>query len=534
MELHTRRKFRQFFPLCSKCHHRPATDPSSQIGPERALPSRLASFALHPTPTSRSEMLVRPALLGPGVLGARTVVSMPYSPCVRCRRAASLQNPQRAPYHSSRPQSSALGAAVAVAGNIVNNVVKQQVKQLPEPLQIVAKEMKFLTSSLGSLLGSGHPSLDRIAKYYTQSEGKRMRPLVVLLMSRATALCPKAPKPLPSPTAPSIDTPMTMPAILNDINPSLLNVGQSPTGSPLTSFAPIADSETDILPSQRRLAEVTELIHTASLLHDDVIDHASARRGLSSANNEFGNKMAVLAGDFLLARASVALARLRDVEVIELLATVIANLVEGEFMQLKNTALDEDNPIWNADVLSYYLQKTYLKTASLISKSCRAAALLGGVERETVDSAYLYGKNLGLAFQLVDDMLDWIQSDKQLGKPAGADLKLGLATAPLLFAWEHSPELGALVGRRFSQPGDIKMVSYVYSVGSTGTMVLHRMLKLDAQAQTLVRRSDGIEKTKQLAEDYAQKAVVAIRRFPESEAKDALIGMAEKTIKRKK
>jgi geranylgeranyl pyrophosphate synthase len=169
--------------------------------------------------------------------------------------------------------------------------------------------------------------------------------------------------------------------------------------------------------------------------------------------------MAVLAGDFLLGRASVALARLRDPEVIELLATVIANLVEGEFMQLKNTVADEKNPVFTDETISYYLQKTYLKTASLISKSCRAAALLGGSTPEVVEAAYSYGRNLGLAFQLVDDLLDYTVSGVELGKPAGADLELGLATAPLLFAWKQNPELGPLVGRKFSREGDVERVS---------------------------------------------------------------------------
>jgi hexaprenyl-diphosphate synthase len=169
--------------------------------------------------------------------------------------------------------------------------------------------------------------------------------------------------------------------------------------------------------------------------------------------------MAVLAGDFLLGRASVALARLRNAEVVELLATVIANLVEGEFMQLKNTERDERRPQWSEEALGYYLQKTYLKTASLISKSCRASALLGGADSVTVEAAYSYGRNLGLAFQLVDDMLDYTQTGSSLGKPAGADLELGLATAPLLFAWKQNPELGELVGRKFEQEGDVERVS---------------------------------------------------------------------------
>lgn len=320
-----------------------------------------------------------------------------------------------------------------------------------DPLRTVAKEMKFLTGNIRKLLGSGHPSLDRAAKYYTQAEGKHVRPLIVLLMSRATYLCPKATRDLGSPNNRGIDASISPAQILADVNPSAMPLS--------TGETEVFDPNSDILPSQRRLAEITELIHTASLLHDDVIDHSISRRGSPSANLEFGNKMAVLAGDFLLGRASVALARLRNAEVVELLATVIANLVEGEFMQLKNTERDERNPQWSEETVTYYLQKTYLKTASLISKSCRAAALLGNNDPHTVEAAYSYGRNLGLAFQLVDDLLDYTQSGKDLGKPAGADLELGLATAPLLFAWKQMPELGALVGRKFALEGDVARVS---------------------------------------------------------------------------
>lgn len=325
-----------------------------------------------------------------------------------------------------------------------------------DPLKIVAKEMRFLTKNIQQLLGSGHPTLDTVAKYYTQSEGKHIRPLVVLLMSRATALAPKKLRHTNLSSSESIDNPISPPNILLDVNPSFTE------HNPLTSTSPESNyitGDSDILPSQRRLAEITELIHTASLLHDDVIDNSLSRRSSPSANIAFGNKMAVLAGDFLLGRASVALARLRDAEVIELLATVIANLVEGEFMQLRNTALDESVPVWTEDTVSYYLQKTYLKSASLISKSCRAAALLGQSSPTIVEASYAYGKNLGLAFQLIDDLLDYTISGEELGKPAGADLELGLATAPLLFAWRGNPELGALVGRKFQGEGDVQRVS---------------------------------------------------------------------------
>lgn len=393
--------------------------------------------------------------------------------------SAHLQHYLRQNQLANRRSSSAWSAAVSVAGNIVSNALNRAKKNelAIDPLRAVAKEMKFLIGDVRKLLGSGHPSLDRAAKYYTQAEGKHMRPLIVLLMSRATYKCPKAPQlqPVyvqqqqqPLQASAGVDVSISPVNVLSDFNPAWSSTSPfaDPSASSSSSSSSSPSSSTpeetplpEILPTQRRLAEITELIHTASLLHDDVIDHSESRRGAPSANLEFGNKMAVLAGDFLLGRASVALARLRNAEVVELLATVIANLVEGEFMQLKNTASDEKHPVWSEATVQYYLQKTYLKTASLISKSCRAAALLGGVDNATVEAAYLYGKNLGLAFQLVDDMLDYTRSAKELGKPAGADLELGLATAPLLFAWRDRPELGELVGRKFSQPGDAERVS---------------------------------------------------------------------------
>ena len=398
--------------------------------------------------------MLRDAVAGRATYAARSPT------CMLCRHnlvAPTVSGPMRIPrayYHSSPRRDSAWAAAVQVASNVVGNVVNRAAQRdgmTVDPLRQVAKEMQALTGNIRKLLGSGHPSLDRVAKYYTQAEGKHVRPLIVLLMSRATYLCPKAPFYEHPQTSRGIDTSISPDRVLTDVNPAATPLSAIDQELPETGYP-------DILPGQRRLAEIAELIHTASLLHDDVIDHSVSRRGSPSANLEFGNKMAVLAGDFLLGRASVALARLRNVEVVELLATVIANLVEGEFMQLKNTERDERSPKWSEETLSYYLQKTYLKTASLISKSCRAAALLGNGDSATVEAAYSYGRNLGLAFQLVDDMLDYTQSGRNLGKPAGADLELGLATAPLLFAWKQMPELGALVGRKFGQEGDVAKV----------------------------------------------------------------------------
>jgi hexaprenyl-diphosphate synthase len=379
--------------------------------------------------------------------------------CTKPLSSGSLRQQTRIAtyYHPSRRRNqSSWAAAVSAAQTIFNAPAPDPNSPISvDPFRAVAKELKFLTKNIRQLLGSGHPSLDTVAKYYTLSEGKYVRPMLVLLMSRATALTPNTER---GKSSISVNQSITDPDILADENPSAPNDSQTLTS--LSHDAIYSEEQSDILPSQRRLAEITELIHTASLLHDDVIDHSVSRRSAPSANLEFGNKMAVLAGDFLLGRASVALARLRDPEVTELLATVIANLVEGEFMQLKNTARDEKNPAWTEDTVSYYLQKTYLKSASLISKSCRAAAILGGSTPEVVEAAYLYGKNLGLAFQLVDDMLDYTVSEAELGKPAGADLELGLATAPLLFAWKDNTSLGKLVGRKFSADGDVQRVCF--------------------------------------------------------------------------
>ncbi|CAG8848637.1 9377_t:CDS:1, partial [Racocetra persica] len=172
---------------------------------------------------------------------------------------------------------------------------------------------------------SRHPFLNTVSKYYFKSEGKRIRPLLVLLMSQATSIAAKQYNTSTADFYQIVDKPLTT---HNDI----LSCHHKDN----IYYPSFSSSGTIILPTQRRLAEIIEMIHTASLLHDDVIDNSQMRRNEISANSNFGNKMAILAGDFLLARASIALARLRNPEVIELIATIIANLVEGEFMQLKN------------------------------------------------------------------------------------------------------------------------------------------------------------------------------------------------------
>ncbi|KAJ1968754.1 coq1 putative hexaprenyl diphosphate synthase [Dispira parvispora] len=436
--------------------------------------------------------------------------------------------------------------------------------------KIATNQLSHLTQNLHRLVESEHPMLSTMSQYYFQpNSGKHFRPLVVLLMSMATSMAPKAhrvnttldyyeeidhtvstlfqntyytthyqhsPKPCTSfyehREQPSRNSP---PLPLDRSSPAYDQV-YATTTSPNT--------ECQILPSQRRLSEIVELMHTATLLHDDVIDDAQMRRNQPCAHLHFGNKMAILVGDFLIARACCALTRLRHNEVTELLATVISDLTEGEVMQLKNTDKEaivnreqlatgqafffnttstttpsttpESTPSSSlpappdADTFAYYLQKSYLKTASFIAKSCRAAALLGGCTPVVADHAFLYGKHLGLAFQLVDDLLDFTVSQSQLGKPVGADLQLGLATAPVLYAWQEFPELGRLVQRKFSQAGDTQ------------------------QAWDLVHRSQGLSKTFDLARGHCDSAVQALMELPDSPAREALVDLTNNVLNRKK
>ncbi|KAJ1547878.1 coq1 putative hexaprenyl diphosphate synthase [Nowakowskiella sp. JEL0078] len=392
------------------------------------------------------------------------------------------------------------------AVSTAESLVHPQGGSIINPKELVGKDLTLLTDNIRKLLGSGHPVLETISNYYFSKQGKHIRPLIVLLMSQATSTAPK---------------------FLLESQQSPQNLKQREIDTPLdvsteVKFAPTEGPDAaGILPAQRRLAEITEMIHTASLLHDDVIDDSATRRNQPSANTHFGNKMAILAGDFLLARASVALARLRNVEVLELLATVISNLVEGEFMQLRNTPLHEMVTIdkvlasvvtsrEQGSRIEYYMKKNYMKTASLIAKSCRAAAVLGRCTEEVSEIAYLYGRNLGLAFQLVDDLLDFVVSADEFGKPVNADLSLGLATAPVLFAAEKFPDLWKLIDRKFDRKGDT------------------------IRAKECVFKSDGLERTKSLAQLYCQEAVKAVSRLPPSAAQDALINLTQAVLTRKK
>ncbi|KAG8820881.1 coq1 putative hexaprenyl diphosphate synthase [Serendipita sp. 401] len=424
--------------------------------------------------------------------------------------------------------------------------------QTTDPFALVAPELDQLRNSMITLMGSAHPGLTQVAEYYFKQPSKLLRPLLVLLFSLATnglghgwrhkswlADCEA------SGSKPGLDAPLSRPDVLNDWNPNIPEhtmsfssvfdlIRMSPSSvsqlhAPLfssTEFEPRVANK--LLPTQLRLAQIAEMIHVASLLHDDVIDTSPLRRGVPSGPASFGNKLTVLGGDFLLGRASAALSRLGESEVVELVASTITNLVEGEVMQVREVHMPET--LMSGDIIepgliteqrpgrvsqerwNVYLKKTYLKTASLIAKTARGAVVLGGTQEGEMwkEVAYAYGRNLGIAFQLIDDMLDFSVSDASFGKPSGgADLRLGLATAPALYAWEEFEEMGPLIQRRFEGDGDVDL------------------------ARQIVSSSKGVARTRELAETYAAKAREVLAHLPDSEAKAALHTMTELVVRRR-
>ncbi|ETI51869.1 hypothetical protein F441_04878 [Phytophthora nicotianae CJ01A1] len=335
---------------------------------------------------------------------------------------------------------------------------------LADPFTLVKQDMVNVNDSIKRILGSDHPVLAAVARYFFEHDGgKKVRPTMVLLVARAAEAHRRA-----------MDTPL-----------------------------PETQSEEYTHAAQQRLAEITEMIHTASLMHDDVIDEADTRRGRPSVNKVFGGKMAVLAGDFLLARSSVSLARLRNLEAVELMSTSIEHLVKGEVMQMKNAdARDDISPF------EYYLRKNYYKTGSLMSNSCKAALVLGKHDQHICDLGFAFGRHIGLAFQLIDDVLDY--EGVNTGKPLLADLKSGLSTAPLLLAQEEFPVLRELSKRKFAKEGDIEMAS------------------------ELVEKSSGIARSKALAIGQAELAAQAAMQFAPSPARDAMVRLAQKVVYRSK
>ena len=326
-----------------------------------------------------------------------------------------------------------------------------------DPFAMVSDELAPFTDNIKDVVAADHPILSEASKYFfANKQGKRFRPTIVMLMAKATA----------------------------------------PT--------PAEHRDGDTYQKQAELGQITEMIHVASLIHDDVLDEADTRRGGEAVHKLYSNKVAVITGDYLLARASVVLAKLQNTEVTEIMSTALESLVQGEIMQIKTS---EDDLL---DMMTY-LRKSYHKTASLICDACKSCAILAGHNSDSVvaQAAEEYGYHLGLAYQIVDDVLDFTSASDVLGKPAMADVSLGLSTAPVLYAAESIAEMRPMIKRKFKQDGDIE-----------------RTLRY-------VLQSDGIDRARALALFHAQRAVNAVCRIPASDERNALITLAHLVLSRK-
>jgi len=252
-------------------------------------------------------------------------------------------------------------------------------------------------------------------------------------------------------------------------------------------------------------AAIIEFIHTATLLHDDVVDGSGLRRGQRTANALFGNQASVLVGDFLYSRAFQLMVELDDIRILEVMANATNTIAEGEVLQLMNC----NNPdITEAD----YMEVIYRKTAKLFEAGTRIAAILAG-QSEAVEQALVgFGRHLGLAFQLVDDALDYAAEPEELGKNIGDDLAEGKPTLPLIYAMDH----GSAAERH--------MIREAVETGGTQNL---------KSIQLAIETSGGLRYTAERARIEAEHAIDALSVLPPSKFRDGLVGLAQFAIHRR-
>lgn len=252
------------------------------------------------------------------------------------------------------------------------------------------------------------------------------------------------------------------------------------------------------------LAAVIELIHTATLLHDDVVDESDLRRGRQTANAMFGNQASVLVGDYLYSRSFQMMVEVGEMRVMEVLSQTTNEVAAGEVLQLMNV----NDP--DVDEASYY-QVIERKTAILFAAATQLAAILAGASSDIENGLREYGLQLGNAFQLIDDALDYAADTDELGKNVGDDLAEGKPTLPLIYAMQHASE------------SDAKMIRQAIEQGGLDNM--DAILKV-------IQQTGAIEYTYQSAEKAVTKAIAALKPLPDNQFKDALIDIAHLSLKR--
>ena len=315
-------------------------------------------------------------------------------------------------------------------------------------LALVAADMAEVDRVIADRLDSGVPLVGEVARYIISAGGKRLRPVLLLLSCGALGY----------------------------------------TGD-----------------QRHNLAAVVEFIHTATLLHDDVVDASTLRRGRPTANERFGNPASVLVGDFLYSRAFQMMVDADSMRVMQVLADATNVIAEGEVLQLMNmhdASLDEEG----------YLRVIRSKTAKLFEASARLGAILARQEPAIEEACATYGQALGTAFQVIDDVLDYAGNTAEMGKNLGDDLREGTATLPLILAMQR---------------GNAQQAATVRSAIETGSID-----QLDEIA-AIVRATGALEATRSAAAAEAQRAIDAAMRLPANAHREAMVTLAAQLLARR-
>jgi octaprenyl-diphosphate synthase len=272
-------------------------------------------------------------------------------------------------------------------------------------------------------------------------------------------------------------------------------------------------------PSAVRMGAVVEMIHSATLVHDDVIDGAQTRRGRPSTNARWGNHMSVLAGDWLYMQSFAMALRERNFAILDILIGLTQNMVEGELLQLTRLGRMD---LTETDAT----ELAYRKTACLFSGCARLGAVLGKQPKNIEDALAEYGRNAGLAFQLVDDLLDFTASPEQLGKPVLSDLKEGKVTLPLIFALEAEALDADGKSNGHSRSEGRQLVAKVLEERGFLSVRPEQITKLVKETGALARASN-------LAREYVSRAKASLEELPETEYRRALLAVPDFILDRK-
>lgn len=314
-------------------------------------------------------------------------------------------------------------------------------------LSIVEQDMRQVDRVIAQRLDSGVPLVGSVSQYIISAGGKRLRPALLLLCCGALGF----------------------------------------------------EGE-----QRFNMAAVVEFIHTATLLHDDVVDDSDLRRGSPTANARFGNPASVLVGDFLYSRAFQMMVDAQSMRIMEVLANATNIIAEGEVMQLMNmhnAGLDEAG----------YLQVIRSKTAKLFEASARVGAILSGADPELEGACAEYGQALGTAFQVIDDVLDYAGDASVMGKNLGDDLREGKATLPLIAAMQRGTPTERQTIQQAIETGDVTMLGAVVAI---------------------VKQTGALDVARFAAQQEAQRAIDAATRLPQGRHRDCLIQLASQLLER--